>query len=135
LRGPFVHRIDRQEIGRQESERWLEGIRHMIQAAEADRTGQSTAHVLYSDLIADPLATVDGLYARLGLRLPGAAVDRIRQSATDEPTGGYGVNRYRLEDYGLDPATERDKFAEYAEYFLIAPEPSASAPDLPSSAR
>jgi hypothetical protein len=135
LRGPFTRRIDRLEIGRQESERWLEGTRHMIQAAEADRSGQSTAHVLYSDLIADPLATVESLYARLGLRLPGAAADRIRQSTTDEPSGGYGVNRYRLEDYGLDPIVERDKFAEYVEYFSIAPEPGASAPGPPSSAR
>lgn len=122
LRGPFTRHIDRLEIGREESDRWLEGARRMIGAAEADKTGQSTAHVLYSDLIADPLATVERLYARLGLQLPGEAADRMAQFTNDEPAGGYGVHRYRLENYGLDPAAERQKFAEYTEYFSIRPE-------------
>jgi hypothetical protein len=135
LRGPFTRHVDRLEIGCQESERWLEGTRHMIQAAEADKSGRSTAHVLYSDLVADPLGTVEGLYARLGLRLPGATADRIRQATTDEPSGGYGVNRYRLEEYGLDPAAEREKFAEYTEYFSIRPESDAAAPPPGPSAR
>jgi len=122
LRRPFTRRIDRLEIGRQESDRWLDGARHMIDAAEADKSGGSTAHVLYSDLVANPLATVENLYGRLGLPLPGEAADRIAKFTTDEPSGGYGVNHYRLEDYGLDPEAERKKFADYAEYFSIRPE-------------
>jgi hypothetical protein len=119
LRRPFTRRIDRLEIGRQDCERWLEGARHMIRAAEADRNGQSISHISYSDLAADPLATVEGLYSSLGLNVSGQFADRIRNLTSVEPTGGYGINRYTPQDYGIDLAAERQNFADYTEYFGI----------------
>ncbi len=119
LRRPFTRRIDRLEIGRQESARWLEGVGHMVRAAEAD---PSVIHVRYSDLVADPLSAVEGLYARLDLRLPGPAADAIRTTTQAEPKGGYGVNRYSPQDYGLDLAQEAEKFAFYTEYFSVEAE-------------
>ena len=119
LRRPFTRQIDRLEIGRQESDRWLQGTQHMIRAAQAD---PSIIHVHYSDVTANPLASVEALYARLGLNLPGPAADAIRQSTQAEPNGGYGVNRYTAEDYGLNLAEESEKFAAYTEYFNIGSE-------------
>ena len=91
----------------------------MIRAAQAD---PSIIHVHYSDVTANPLASVEALYARLGLNLPGPAADAIRQSTQAEPNGGYGVNRYTAEDYGLNLAEESEKFAAYTEYFNIGSE-------------
>src|SRR5271165_147435 len=56
LRRPFTRRISRPDIGRAESDRWLDGTRRMIGAAEADGAGLSTTQIWYSDLVADPLA-------------------------------------------------------------------------------
>jgi hypothetical protein len=119
LRRPFTRRIDRLAIGRQESDRWLEGTRNMIDAAQS---GRSISHVRYCDLVADPLGAVEALYDRLDLTLPGQAADQIRRSTSAEPAGGYGVNRYTPQDYGLDLAAEREKFAGYMSRFGIRPE-------------
>ena len=121
LRGPFTRRVDRLEIGRQESERWLRDQAHDPRRRDRQVRPLDSSRLVFRP-VADPLATVEGLYARLGLPLPGEAADRISQSTTDEPYGGYGVNRYRLKDYGLDPVSEREKFADYVDYFSIPPE-------------
>ena len=94
----------------------------MIRASDGDETRQSIAHVWYTDLVANPLASLESLYERFGLTLSGPAADSIRQFTTEEPSGGYGANRYRLEDYGLAAAAEREKFAEYMNFFGIEPE-------------
>ena len=119
LRRPFARQLDRLAIGRQESARWLEGTRQMIRAAQTD---PSIIHVHYSDVTADPLASVEALYDRLGLSLPGTAADAIRQRTRAAPNGGYGVHRYTAEDYGLNLAEESEKFAEYTGYFGIETE-------------
>ncbi len=122
LRRPFTRRIDRAEIGRLDSERWLEGTRRMMRASEAQGAEHSTAHVRYLDLIADPLGTIESLYERFGLNFSGRTADEIRQSTKKQPSGGYGSNHYNLVDYGLDFAAERRKFADYMAFFGINPE-------------
>ena len=125
LRRPFTRHIDPMEIGRQESERWLQGVRHMIQAAKAvpaDPGVPPVIHVQYSDLVANPLAAVEDLYARLDRTLPGQAADAIRTTTTAEPNGGYGANRYVPQEYGLNLAEESEKFAFYTQYFGIKSE-------------
>jgi hypothetical protein len=37
------------------------------------------------------------------------------------PNGGYGANRYRPEEFGIDPEQERERASAYAERFGVAP--------------
>ena len=38
------------------------------------------------------------------------------------PNGGYATRRSRLEEYGLDPVVEHERYERYVERFAIRPE-------------
>ena len=122
LRRPFMRRLDRLQIGRQESIRWLAGTEAMIEADESQRFATPLCHVHYLDLVRDPLGSVEKLYGHFGLSLAPAAADLIRGRVQDQPTGGYGVHHYRFENHGLDPVEQRQLFSRYVGHFGIRTE-------------
>jgi hypothetical protein len=117
LRLPFTRRLDRGEIGRQESGRWLHGTEQMIAAGD-----NAIHHVQYNDLVADPMGTVAKLYQHFDIPLAPATASAIGQYARQRPNGGYGPRAYRFEDHGLDAGAEREKFRGYMMHFGIQPE-------------
>jgi hypothetical protein len=133
LRRPFTRYIDRIELGRQESKRWLMAADLMIDAAEREPFAEPIFHLRHRDLVSDPPGAVERLYRHFGLTLDPAAVAAIGSMVGANPNGGYGNNHYRFEDYRLDPATERQRYARYMEHFGIVPELEA-AHRLPSRA-
>jgi hypothetical protein len=121
LRQPFTRRLDRASIGRQVCDRWAEGAERIIAASEklpADRV----VHIRYRELTGDPAGTVARLYAKLDLPFDEAFERQIKAYVDEKPNGGYGQLRHRLEDYGIDPAREQHRFADYIEAFAVAPE-------------
>src|SRR6516162_6930170 len=66
LRRPFTRSIDKAEIGRQDSNRWLEATELMISAAQEQRFAEPILHVHYLDLVRDPVGTVAALYGHFG---------------------------------------------------------------------
>jgi hypothetical protein len=116
LRAPFTRKLDRHQIGRQVSDRWLEGAGLIVSDME---TQDRIAHVHYRSLIADPLGTVDRVYAHFGLSLAADARHHIEKFIRNTPRGGYGVNRYDFEESGLDAAALREKFQPYMAAFGI----------------
>ena len=123
LRQPFTRSIDKLEIGRQDSDRWLAATELMISAAQEQRAAQEIFHVHYMDLVHDPVGTVTALYQHFGQPLDPSTADRIDRLIEAKPNGGYGAHRSRLEEYGLDAALERERFARYMAHFGIQPEP------------
>ncbi len=122
LRRPFSRSVDPIEIGRMESERWLEGAERMMAESRGGGSGPPVFHVHYRDLVLDPAATVAALYRHFGLVLPEAAAEAIRNADAAEPGGGYGPRHYRFAEHGLDAAAEREKFGPYMTYFGVTPE-------------
>lgn len=122
LRRPFTRRIDRAEIGRQESARWLEGALRMIAAGDDVGLPERICHVHHTALVGDPVGTVAAVYRHFGLTLSEAGSAAIAHYVAGEPNGGYGVHSYRFEEYGLDEDTERQKFHRYMRRFDIEPE-------------
>jgi hypothetical protein len=120
LRRPFTRRLDPQEIGRQESARWLEGTQRMMAIGDDAGLPDPVHHVHYARLVADPVGTVAGLYRHFGLELAQGVADAIGRFATAVPKGGYGPRNYRFEDHGLNADAEREKFRCYVERFGIA---------------
>ncbi len=118
LRRPFTRQVDRQEIGRQESARWLEGTRQMM-AFTGEGLAEPIHHVHHRDLVSDPLGTVAGLYRHFGLELTPATIQAIGHYTSQRPNGGYGPRDYRFEDHGLNAAAEREKFRAYMQHFNI----------------
>jgi len=133
LRRPFSRHVDRREIGRQDSDRWLAATELMIEAADEERFEEPILHIHYLDLVRDPLETVATLYRHFGRTLDASAAARISRLVEAKPNGGYGTHRSRLEEYGLDPVLQRERYARYMERFGIRPEQrSSSTPSLTS---
>ncbi len=122
LRRPFSRRVDRFVIGREDSDRWLAAAGLMITAADEERFQQPIFHVRYPELVADPAGTVAALYRHFGRVLDPETAARIRRRVAANPNGGYGRRRARLEDYGLDPGREHERYARYMGRFGISPE-------------
>ena len=122
LRRPFSRELDPKQIGREETARWLEGMRRMIATGDEAGLNEPVCHVHYLDLVSDPVATVEQVYGHFGLALPTAAMHRMEQLVAGQPNGGYGAHAYRFEDHGLDAEAERNKFRDYMLRFGVVPE-------------
>ena len=125
LRRPFTRHVDKVEIGRQDSDRWLVATEMMIETADEERFTNPILHIHYLNLVGDPLGTVEGLYRHFGRVLGPGTSARIGQLVEAKPNGGYRRHRSRLEEYGLDPAFERERYARYMQRFAIRPEREA----------
>jgi hypothetical protein len=71
--------------------------------------------------LADPFATIRGIYERLGLELTPQAEQRMRAFLAAHPGDGGG-QRYRFGDTGLDAAALRERVREYQQYFDVPSE-------------
>jgi hypothetical protein len=136
LRRPFTRRLDRATIGRDESARWLDGTRRMIEVGDDAGLSEPVCHVHHMDLITDPVSTVESVYQHFGLAVPTTVPEAIARYIAARPNGGYGPHEYRFADLGLDEATEREKFRPYTLRFGISTEaapPNRLAPQVPAS--
>jgi hypothetical protein len=125
LRRPFTRHIDKIEIGRQDSDRWLSATELMIATAERQPFDEPIFHVHYTDLAGDPLGTVAAIYRHFGIVMAPAAADAIRRLVAAKPNGGYGARRYRFAEHGLDAARERERYRRYTAHFAIRTEVEA----------
>jgi hypothetical protein len=122
MRAPFTTAIDRREIGRKVADYWQDGMRRMVKLADDPSfpLRSRLAHVQYRALIADPVGTVARIYDAFGLELSRAARSAMAKKIARAPNGGYGANRYRPEEFGIDPERERERASIYAERFGVA---------------
>ena len=72
------------------------------------------------------MASADQRYCRIyrhfDRELRPEAEDAMRRYVEQNPKDKKGAHRYSLEEFGLDPATERENFRKYTEYFDVVPE-------------
>ena len=122
LRAPFTTAIDRWEIGRQVADYWQDGMRRMVKLADdlSFPLRSRLVHIKYHSLVADPIGTVARIYDAFGLELTREALTAMAAKVARAPNGDYGANRYRPEDFGIDPARERERASVYAERFGVA---------------
>ncbi len=74
--------------------------------------------VSYVDLVDDPMAVVNDIYARLGWALEPAAAHAMQEWLTlqEEQRRHEPRHEYRLEDYGLTPEAVNEAFAPHREF-------------------
>jgi Sulfotransferase family len=83
-----------------------------------------TIDVHFIDFMADPFATIRGIYAALGQELTRPAEERMRAFLAAHPGDGDGAAaRYRFADTGLDADALRQRSRPYQERFGVASEP------------
>ncbi|MEP1595143.1 MAG: sulfotransferase, partial [Halieaceae bacterium] len=107
-------------------EYWTDRVEHLLRACVNDRdklpSGQSL-DVLFHEFMADDLATVEAIYQHAGLPMTDSAREQLRGYLRDNPRGKHGQVVYRLrEDFGVDPAKLRDRFAFYFDQFPVKAE-------------
>ena len=128
IRRPFTRSVDRHEIGRQVSDDWVEGAARLVEMHERSELRAGTSfHVRYNELVGAPLRSVARLYERLGLTLAPHTERAINEYLEARPRGGYGRNLYRFDEFGLNPAREKERFRRYVEVFGIEQEASAAS--------
>jgi len=123
LRAPFTAAIDRREIGRKVADYWQDGMRRMVNVADDPSfpLRSRLVHVRYHALVADPVGTIARIYDAFGIEFTRKARASMAAKVASAPNGGYGANRYRPEEFGIDPEQERERAWAYAERFGVAP--------------
>jgi Sulfotransferase family len=97
-------------IGADQLELWARGLGEFA-AARARHDPARFFDVDYADFTADPVGTVESVYARFGLPYSGAAADAIRALHTVAAAGpARPAHRYALADFGLTAAQVAERF-------------------------
>jgi hypothetical protein len=97
-------------IGRGQLELWARGLERFT-AERARRDPARFCDVAYADFTADPVGTVESVYACFGLTLSGRAADAMRALAAGSgQAGARPAHRYALSDFGLSAAQVGERF-------------------------
>lgn len=67
----------------------------------------------YAELMKDPVAALDGVYAHFGIDYPDSARQAQRDYIANKPKGKHGQHKYDFSDTGLDLDEERARFQDY----------------------
>jgi hypothetical protein len=96
-------------IGAGQLELWARGLREFA-AARARHDPARFLDVDYVDFTADPIGTVESVYARFGLPYSGAAADAIRALHAAAAGPARPAHRYALPDFGLTASQVDEQF-------------------------
>jgi Sulfotransferase family len=97
-------------IGRDQLELWARGL-GCFTAARAAHNPAQFCDVAYDEFVADPLGTVEAIYAYFGLSLSGPAAGAMRDLHAQHASSGAPAHRYVLSDFGLTADQVDDRFA------------------------
>lgn len=98
------------------ADRWTDVLATSIGRIDAFRARRPETPVLdvqYHDLVRWPVDTVARIYAAAGTPLSDPARAAMTAYVRSHDSRRYGVHRYDLADFGLDPAEIADRFAPY----------------------
>ncbi len=123
----YGDRMRRQAIDPEElADYWVDRVDRLLRACVRDRDllpEARTIDVLFHEFMADDVAMVERIYDRNGLAMTRAARGDLDAFMAANRRGKYGQIAYDLRgDFGLDPATVRDRFGYYFERFPVRAE-------------
>lgn len=122
IRRPFARSVDKHEIGRQAVGRTLEGAQTMVTRSRTTPR-ERLFHIHYAELVRDPMAIVESLYANFGVEMTVEGRQRIR--AFLDRSHQTATNHYSFEEFGLDPHALSMQFASYMNHFDVLRESPA----------
>lgn len=96
---------------------WLLWALQRNQEMRAAHAGPPIVDVMYTELIADPIAVVERIHDAFSLPLSGRAVDRMRAWLQANGQRKHGPNPYSLEAFGQSKAEIRERYAAYRERY------------------
>lgn len=103
------------------AEYWIDRYERLLRACVRDRDqlAESESYDLYfHELMADPISQLEKVYAGAGVTFDQQTRDAFQQAIDHNKRGKHGQLAYNLrEDFGIDPATIRERFAFYYNRF------------------
>jgi hypothetical protein len=110
--------IDPTKVGRFISAHLRAGMEHAIAARQ--RLGDDRfIDIHHREMVADPLGTLDRIYAFLGYELTPAVRAAIATWSAQNRSGAHGVHRYTAEEFGLSADQIRSDYAFYIRHFDV----------------
>ena len=85
---------------------------------QRSRCDLAVVDVQYTDLVADPVATLRRIYKEHDLEWTPGIEKAVSAGAAQRPQHKQGKHRYHLSDFGLSESGVRSALGEYANYFL-----------------
>jgi hypothetical protein len=100
-------------VGRDQLDLWARGL-DTFRASRAGRDQAQFYDVEYAAFVADPIGTVEGVYAHFGIPLsPEARAAMVALDAESRSGGRAPAHRYTLADFGLTADEVDARFADY----------------------
>lgn len=121
LRSAFSSAADAREVAADWLDRWWRALDHLLDVRASNTA--VFADVYYSDLVQDPLRTIEDLYGGLGWRLTTRAKRQMRAFLSANPQHKHGRHRYTIEQVGLDRDLLLRRLHRYRSAFSIPDEP------------
>lgn len=118
--------VDPVAMGRRWSPLWAEALDRAA-AVRAARPDVPVVDVGYRDLVADPLAQLERIYAAADLPLTACTRDAVRRHLATDGHHARPRHDYSLSKFGLDEAEERERFVMHGGQPVTVGE-SVSAP-------
>jgi hypothetical protein len=116
IRSPAYDEPGKEKIGREFLELWSDGIEAMMDYRAA--TPDLPIHDMrYTELVADPVGTIRKAYAQFGRTLSDEGAEGVLRWLRENPADKHGKRSFSLNEFGLDEATVRAKFARYIETY------------------
>jgi Sulfotransferase family len=124
LRGMSSDRIDRFAIGEDWAARLALGLNRTLAFRRARKLPDDRVFdIQFTEFVGREIPTVRRMYDHFGMTLSAEAEARMQRYLAANPKDGKGTHRYALSDAGLQPASERKRFADYQEHFRVHEEP------------
>jgi hypothetical protein len=127
LRRAFSREVDPRAVAADWCGRWSRTLDAFLDLRDRQSPGRFL-DVQYEALCASPLQTIERIYEFLGWSLPAAARAAMTTFLDEHPKDRHGAHRYSLAEFGLDPRTERERYARYCERFGIRVAGGQAAP-------
>ena len=114
LRRTFSRFVDPAAVGAEVTRLLADDIRRGFAARDQGcAPPERFVDVQYADLVADPLGVVRRIYRHFDLPLSDEAEQAMRRYLVRNAKDAEGPHVYSLAQFGLDPATERERYRSY----------------------
>ena len=119
LRHALSNQVNPKEVAQDWTMRWHLALGKFLEIRDRSPSDQFL-DVYYDDIEREPLETIYRIYDFLGWKIEDRASRSMKTFLDSNPKNKYGVHRYSLGQYGLNPMKERKRFLAYCERFSIS---------------
>ncbi len=115
--GAFSDDVDPRVVGRELADSLHSGLERYLRARDGGAPPERFLDLDYHELMADPLGTVERIYAHFGMALSTEAEALMERYLAEHPKDKHGRHEYSIARYGLDRGEEARHYRGYAERF------------------